>query len=240
MARNNCCLITYIVFIVIFFIIGITCYLTGCHDDIQPNCIRFHKLKVMTYDHYTLARTCSECIAYRTICNGGRNNNNCHSSCVQYRYYTCYDSYAKFHFEKDGQRTCEVKAASGYVNEFGALSYAQNYYQDGRTYGMYIDKSHYGCSTVGSVESTAIAGFVFLLFTAIMLIILFFCWFCNRKNSRPENNDKNLDIEVGTVPQQNYQENEINIAQNNNINVDNQMMLHRREQRQQWSVGQSQ
>lgn len=225
----DCCLITLIAIFAVFTIIALSTYLTGCHEGIQTNCLRFYLTDATVQGHSTTSKTCSVCINWTTICTGGYgrySSRSCHSSCIQYRYYTCYDSYARFYFsleEDPTTRSCSVRVSNGITPESAALENAQREYHLDNTYAMFINKNDYDCHEVGGVEATAIVGLVFIILAAIVLIVIivycFYKEYCKCFKCKKESHDSGR-IQQSNPVNNNYQ-NRVNIpaAYQNDNNV---------------------
>src|SRR4051812_41272607 len=98
---------------------------------------------------------------------------------MYYRHYVCYESYAIGSFILDNNNyTCEI-----YDNTYENHSDVsiKNYYKQDKQYKMCMEQNDndygYICTTSSKIRNLAIAGFVFLLLAAIVLIcILFMCF----------------------------------------------------------------
>ncbi len=150
----------------IFFMLGLVYYLGGCHDTLRSSCSKF-KTEAFVIDHYTTVDQCSYCRSYRKKSSGTR-------YCYDRIYYDCYDSYAKFEFvHENTKRTCRIKAESDESSMSEALYDAQKEYELNKKYIMYVDED-YDCHDSGEIESDAVTGFVFLIITGVMLVVLLF------------------------------------------------------------------
>jgi len=133
-------------------------YLCGCHDILQPNCLKYWKIQGKVTDHFTILKTCSTCNIYV-----GKSK-----TCIR-KDYDCYESYVTFEFTISDKRNCDLYITTK-PYETIALSEAQNNYAISNLYSILVDKSSYQCSNVKDVASIAIAGFVFLILSALIFI----------------------------------------------------------------------
>lgn len=162
----------------IFAIIAIPTYLCGCHDVIQPNCIRYDITNTTVI--YTLVhqRVCSECDAYDDSCSesctGYGEDRSCTESCTRHcshtREYDCFDSYVITSLTLHGvDRTCEINAASNKLSYDDAYNIAVQTYPMNSTFQIYVDKASGSCFTTSNVEALAITGLVFTLLSGCMI-----------------------------------------------------------------------
>lgn len=207
MDKRKCIIIIISIFLTIFFIIGITTYLTGCHDILQPNCLRFWKTEGKVIDHYTVLRTCTVCVAYIYLRKS--------TICTRYNTYDCYDSYVTFEFNILTKRNCNLYITND-KSQNNSLIEAKNKYALSNFYTIYIDKSSYECSSENNITIIAIVGFVFLLLTALILIALIIAIFKYRLWKKKDLNRDSNKNNINEIDGKN-----LAVQSNNQFNDDN-------------------
>ena len=82
----DCALLVVGIFTLIFLIIGLSTYLTGCHETLQPNCTLYYEAKVQITGHFTQSYECKECIDSKLICTyKPLIGTTCSNQCITYR-----------------------------------------------------------------------------------------------------------------------------------------------------------
>jgi hypothetical protein len=159
MNNNNIC--PSIVLIVIFLIIGFPMFFSGCVDGLQKNCGAFDRKIGIIINQTITNSTCKYCTSYTRKCD--YNSAKCNERiCESYNYYTCYDSYIVVSYDNNENKTCIINIYKDNTN------YQDKIYIIGSTYNLYISKINGECVPISSVEGIAIAGFMFLMFAALI------------------------------------------------------------------------
>lgn len=139
------------------FVVGICCILLGCNTNLKGQCIRYNVVYGTSYDYFVDAHTCKTCTGY------DKNGN-----CKSYNYYTCYDSYVKFHY--DGNSTCNLQVDSDDISSYSAQETAENY-GIGKSTHLLKEKHSNECINTTDGLNIWISGVSFLSFCALIIIL---------------------------------------------------------------------
>jgi hypothetical protein len=103
-------------------------------------------------------------------------------------------------------RTCSIMVSNRLEDRNYALTSAQNKFPLSSKNEQYIDKSTKDCTSLESVEATAVNGVVFLVFSGICIIILtvFLILFCLNKVKNEHYEPEQIQVVAGNV---NYYDN---------------------------------
>lgn len=116
-------------FAAVFFIIGLSTFLSGCGTKIPNTCFTYYETEGTIYGSQITNHMCSECA-----------KKDSKKKCVQYNYYTCYDGYVKIRYSS-ANKTCLYDAYNDekyFTDLQNKLAY---YYPVGQTDTLFVSKT---------------------------------------------------------------------------------------------------
>lgn len=100
-----CCLIT--------FVIGISCYLSGCNPNYDDQCFNYNVISGVSNGFVIKENTCKKCVTKFK------------ANCVNYEYFSCWDTKIKINYGNN--QTCYYNIVSDTPDEDYAKSKGSNY-----------------------------------------------------------------------------------------------------------------
>jgi len=157
--------IILITLIIIFFTIGLSLFLCGCHDIIRPKCYNYIKKEVVISEYNTDIKKCTVCANFIETSDG--------KLCEAFKYYDCYSPKVVFKVNFNGIRFCnEFFTQENFEDKSKAIEAAKKLFPYKSKYFMYVDINTFECKFTSQLETFAIAGLTILLLCGIIFIVL--------------------------------------------------------------------
>lgn len=154
------------ILIIISFIalsLGVSLFLTGCHDLLKPDCFQYHKKEVIVFNYTLEPQYCQLCENNTQTGKEVKCNNN----------KECFTALIILKFNLNGTKYCNITYSSKkFENEEIALKSANLFYPLGKNDTMYVDGKKLECLPVEGFEILTITGFVFLIVFGIACLML--------------------------------------------------------------------
>lgn len=179
MACMNKCSLFLLVSAVIFLVIGLSTFLTGCDSKLQPKCINYKVVNANISQYVINNFTCTRCTSHYRYCRNVAGKTRCYTTCTSSESYDCYS--LDVEFAVNGVSVCN-KNIYDRVGNFSS-SYLTEY-PIGKIVELYISKTDKKCYFDDFPKRLAIVGFVFLILTGFTLLMCIITYIACRKKSR--------------------------------------------------------
>ena len=160
--------------IILFLGIGLSCWLTGCDETLQPHCIHYNIERCMIGGYYIPKRSC---------------------------HYDCWDGYAKAMYplitksdpsteetweeiDPNNNHTCLLQVVNNDHNSTDALAKTMNKWPMDKHVTMYVSKVDGTCSDGRTAGTIALVGVIFLALSGLYVILFVLEYFDELKKER--------------------------------------------------------
>ena len=159
----------------VFFGIGLTTFIGGCNSAVQEQCPMWSVFRGTIYKTEVIQDVCFDCIQsssrrLRIISDSRHHNKHNTNTCLEYRNYTCYNSYAWASKSMNSSHVCRLQLSYHTATKSTPSLRVGSHVAWYKHYDSGVTPE---CITGGSIESLWYAGVIFLSLTACPLYLWF-------------------------------------------------------------------